>query len=460
MYEAWKRFRLPLAITEVHLNCHRESQMNWLIEAWQSALELRAEHVDVRAVTAWSLFGAFNWNTLVTCNDGHYESGAFDVVNGEPRPTAVAGLIRQLSAGERPQHPALQAAGWWRKSTRCLYPPVFTDGSNLFSSLDDKPHETTVIPILITGANGTLGRAFRLACLERGLPHVCSTRQQLDITCYEEVEKFIQEYRPWAVVNAAGYVRVDEAEGDVERCRLQNVGGAVNLAKACSAAGIKLLTFSSDLVFSGYQETPYSESDGVGPLNVYGQSKVDSEIGVMEACAAALVVRTSAFFSPWDDYNFLTVTLARIMRESKVLAANDWIVSPTYVPDLVHRCLDLLIDGESGLWHLANDGAITWAGFARQAATMSGLDHRRVHACPGARLGLRARRPRFSALKSTRGHLLPPLSDGIRRYCEARMAIYDSSPGNGINQRGGKEASSYGIISTDKRPASASTVGA
>jgi dTDP-4-dehydrorhamnose reductase len=433
--------------------------MNWLIEAWQAAIKSRAENIDVRAVTAWSLFGAFNWNTLVIRNEGHYESGAFDVVNGKPRPTAVASLIRQLSADQRPQHPALQAVGWWHKSARFLYPPVFTERPNALGSFDNKLQETAGIPILITGANGTLGRAFHLACSVRGLPHVSLTRQQLDITCYEEVEKFLQEYQPWAVVNAAGYVRVDEAEGDVESCRLQNVAGAVNLAKACSTAGIRLLTFSSDLVFSGYQETPYSESDDVGPLNVYGQSKVDSEIGVLEACAAALVVRTSAFFSPWDDYNFLTVTLAGIMTESKVLAANDWIISPTYVPDLVHRCLDLLIDGESGLWHLVNDGATTWADFARQAAIMSGLDHRRVYACPGARLGLRARRPSFSALGSARGRLLPPLSDGIRRYCETRTAISASTCATGINKRRGKDASSYDIINTIKRPASASAIG-
>jgi dTDP-4-dehydrorhamnose reductase len=457
--EAWERFGLPLAITEVHLNCHREDQMKWLLEAWQSALSLQSKGVDVRAVTAWSLFGAFNWNTLVTRDEGHYEPGAFDLGSGKPRPTALAKLVRQLSFGEAPQHPALQTPGWWRKSSRFLYPPVFTDGGNLPATDENEEEKPSGAPILITGGRGTLGRAFARACHGRGLNHIAATRQQLDITSIRDIEEFVQQYRPWAVVNAAGYVRVDDAENDVERCRQQNVIGAVNLAKVCAASGVQLLTFSSDLVFSGHQESLYSESDEAGPLNVYGQSKVDAEMGVLAAYPAAIVVRTSAFFGPWDDYNFLTVSLASIANGSKVYAAGDWIVSPTYLPDLVHRCLDLLIDGERGLWHLANDGAITWADFARQAAIMSGLDDHRVHACPGSRLGLRAPRPRFSALGSTRGRLLPPLLDGIRRYYEARRAVHPSSSETGINQRRGKEASSYDIINTLKRPTSASTAG-
>jgi dTDP-4-dehydrorhamnose reductase len=291
------------------------------------------------------------------------------------------------------------------------------------------------------------------------LHHIATTRQQLDITRSDVVEHFLEEHQPWAVVNAAGYVRVDEAEVDAERCREQNVVGAVNLAKACAASGVQLLTFSSDLVFSGYQQTPYSESDKVGPVNVYGHCKVEAEKGVLEAFPTAIVVRTSAFFGPWDDYNFLAVTLARIASGATVHAADDWIVSPTYVPDLVHRCLDLLIDGEWGLWHLANDGTTTWADFAQNAASMSGLDHRRICPCPGARLELRARRPNFSALGSTRGRLLPLLSDGIRRYCEARSAVQSSPLGNAINQRRGKEASTYDIYNTAKRSASATTVG-
>jgi dTDP-4-dehydrorhamnose reductase len=214
MREAWERFRLPLAMTEVHLNCHREGQMNWFIEAWNAAMNLRAGGLDVRAVTAWSLLGAFNWNTLVTRDDGHYESGAFDVASGRPRPTALARVIRDLSASKVSHHPALQTSGWWRKSTRFLYPPVFTGDRELLASEGQNKNGTLGAPILITGGGGTLGRAFGWACRERELAHVSANRQQLDITRFETIAQFLQEHKPWAVVNAAGYVRVDEAEDD------------------------------------------------------------------------------------------------------------------------------------------------------------------------------------------------------------------------------------------------------
>src|SRR5205823_1854885 len=121
-------------------------------------------------------------------------------------------------------------------------------------------------------------------------------------------------YRPWAVVNAAGYVRVDDAEREPEACFRANADGPAVLAAACASRGVQLLTFSSDLVFDGSKGAPYVESDPVSPLNVYGRSKADAEVRVLRELPAALVVRTSAFFGPWDEYNFVTMAL-RTMAE-------------------------------------------------------------------------------------------------------------------------------------------------
>jgi len=463
MREAWQRFGVPLAITEVHLDCHREGQMNWLLEAWNSALELRAENIDVRAVTAWSLLGAYNWNTLVTRDVGHYESGAFDCGGGAPRPTALARLIRELTSGEKKHHPVLHSKGWWRRSDRLLHRPVFTNGrikkAAVSGTPNDKSNDESGDPILIVGATGTLGDAFTRACRERDLRNISTTRHQLDITRGEQINNFIKEHRPWAVINAAGYVRVDEAEDNAEQCRRENVVGATNLAKACAAAGVPLLTFSSDLVFSGSQTRPYLESDDVAPLNEYGRSKADSEREVLEACPKVIVIRTSAFFGPWDQYNFLTAALSRLAKGLPVKAADDWFVSPTYVPDLVNRCLDLLIDAESGVWHLANEGATTWADFAREAATRMRLDHRAIQACSGTSLGLRAQRPNYSVLGSRRGRLLPRLSDAIDRYCVARSDLATSSSGEFDSLRRGKEASFHDTCNSANRATSASAVG-
>jgi dTDP-4-dehydrorhamnose reductase len=177
-----------------------------------------------------------------------------------------------------------------------------------------------------------------------------------------------------------------------------------------------MVKFSSDLVFDGNRAAPYTESHQVAPLNVYGQSKAIAEQQVLSAHLTSLVIRTSAFFSPWDDYNFLTIALRTLVAGQTFTAAADAVVSPTYVPDLVNTTLDLLIDGESGLWHLANAGAIAWADWARQVACLAGLDHTRIHPYPARELNWVAPCPAYSALTSERGILLPTLDGAVDRY--------------------------------------------
>jgi dTDP-4-dehydrorhamnose reductase len=99
------------------------------------------------------------------------------------------------------------------------------------------------------------------------------------------------------------------------------------------------------------------------------------------------ITPASAFFGPWDSANFLTRTLNELAAKHRVLAANDQVVSPTYVPDLVHNSLDLLIDGEQGIWHLANRGSITWLDLARQVARIAGLDTTLLEGCSSPAAG-------------------------------------------------------------------------
>jgi dTDP-4-dehydrorhamnose reductase len=104
-------------------------------------------------------------------------------------------------------------------------------------------------------------------------------------------------------------------------------------------------------------------------------------------------------------------------------AASDTVVSPTYVPDLANVALDLLIDDASGLWHLANEGAVTWADFARRAAGHAGLDAGWIEPCAFDAFGLPAARPRYSVLGSRHGRLLPDLDDSLARYVHARERL-------------------------------------
>ncbi|MDX6693459.1 MAG: dTDP-4-dehydrorhamnose reductase [Blastocatellia bacterium] len=423
--EVWERYGLPLAVTEVHLGCTREEQLRWLKEVWDAALALRREGADVRAVTTWSLLGAYDWNSLVTRREGRYEPGVFDLRSPQPRPTALAALARELADGREPDHPLLESPGWWRRLDRLCYPPV--------KRLQTTSAEQKVVdvmkgssrPLIITGATGTLGGAFARACAARAISYRLLSRREMDIADADSVQAALTEWQPWAVVNAAGYVRVDEAEHEEAACHRENTVGAATLASNCAQREIQLLTFSSDLVFDGTARKPYVESDAVAPLGVYGRSKAEAEARVMESHPAALVIRASAFFGPWDEYNFVTVALRTLAAGQTFVAADDAFVSPTYLPDLTNACLDLLIDGERGLWHLANTGKVTWAELARRAAQLAGMKTSLVKGKPTDALGLMAQRPLYSVLGSERGVLLPSLESALGRYfdeCQARWA--------------------------------------
>jgi dTDP-4-dehydrorhamnose reductase len=410
--EAWERYRLPLAITEVHNGCTREEQLRWLQEVWEAARAVRAGGVDLRAVTVWAFLGAFGWNELLRGGDT-YESGIYDLRGPAPRPTALAQMTNALAHGRPFDHPALDGAGWWRRPERLWYAP---EGDVA------RPQRRRQRPLLVTGATGTLGRAVARLCTARGLAHRMTTRHDLDVRNPRSIEQALDEARPWAVVNTAGYVRVDDAEVEVDDCLAANRDGAAALAAACAARGLRFATFSSDLVFDGAKGAPYVESDRVAPLNVYGRSKAEAEALVLAAHGEALVIRTSAFFGPWDEHNFVTVALRTLVAGEPFTAAADLVVSPTYVPDLVETTLDLLIDAERGIWHLATPGAVTWVELARRAAAAAGLDEGLVVPASAAELGWIAPRPAFSALGSDRSSIMPPLTDALARYTEAFLA--------------------------------------
>ncbi|MET0623891.1 MAG: family 1 glycosylhydrolase [Pyrinomonadaceae bacterium] len=437
--DAWERYRLPLALTEAHLACTREEQMRWLQELWTAACEALAEGADVRAVTAWAIFGAFDWDSLVTRDAGHYEPGAFDVRSGSPRPTALAHMLRDLAGRGEHEHPALDAPGWWRRLDRLLYPSArghanrVDDAASKSAGASRKScgASTTARPLLITGATGTLGAAFARVAECRALKFRLLSRREMDIADAASVAAALDETRAWAVVNAAGYVRVDDAEREPETCFRENAVGAGLLAEACARRGVPLLTFSSDLVFDGRgRGRPYVESDEAAPLCVYGRSKAEAERRVLGAWPSALVVRTSAFFGPWDEFNFVHAALGALARGEEFHAADDAVITPTYVPELANASLDLLIDGARGLWHLTNAGAVTWAEFARLAARHAGLDAGLVVGCPAREAGLAAPRPAYSALGSERGVLLRPLGEALDSYLRER-AVAAPSRGRG-----------------------------
>jgi dTDP-4-dehydrorhamnose reductase len=330
-------------------------------------------------------------------------------------------MMRELATGRPLSHPVLAGQGWWRRAGRFLSQPVAAPAAVAeLSAFRNNGRSKFLQPILITGATGTLGGAFARMCERRNLAYRIVMREEMDMADPASVEAALARYRPWAVINAGGYVRVDQAESDAQRCFRENTMAPTILALACIRHDVRFITFSSDLVFDGKRGAPYVESDRTAPLSVYGQSKADAEQRVLDADPNALVIRTSSFFGLWDGHNFVTQALDAMENGQSFAAASDITVSPTYVPDLVNTCLDLLVDKEKGIWHLTNSTAVTWSQLARMAADAAGVDSSRLEAVPAARLGHSALRPAYSALGSERGVLLPPLADALERYASLR----------------------------------------
>lgn len=422
MEETWSRYRTPIAVTEVHNGCTRDEQMRWIAEAWANAEDMRACGADIRAVTVWSLLGAYDWNSLLKRRDGWYEPGAFDVRSGKLRPTAVARYVAELAKGD--DTPPCEGQGWWRRDVRLQYQPV-----QLSHDAEPAPawrgrHATPRGPVLIIGSTGTLGAMLARCARWRDLDYFLASRELMPLSSRDACAQTVDRVRPSAIINAAGWVRVDDAEHDPQGCRAANTDGALMLADICASRGIPFITYSSDLVFDGLKGAAYVESDPTRALGVYGDSKARADEALLRHGGKNLILRTAAFFSPYDGYNFAAHVIRQLSAGEPFEAASDLVVSPTYVPDLADATFDLMLDAEQGVWHLANRSAVSWADFARLIARYMKLDAGLVVDRPAAHFRWPAARPTNVALASERGELLPPLEHALQRYAAAtpRMA--------------------------------------
>ncbi len=223
--EIWDRYRLPLAITEAHIDAEPRRPVALAAGNLAGARRSRAPTASTCARspsgrcsapstgTAWSrATPAITNRARSTC------------ARRMPRPTALAAMMRELAGGKPLSHPVLRGQGWWRRPGRFLCTPVATPAA--LTSISADGHRLLGRrrrrPILITGATGTLGRAFARVCQKRNLAYRLLSRHDMDIADPASVERALARYKPWALINTSGYVRVDDAEHEVERCMREN----------------------------------------------------------------------------------------------------------------------------------------------------------------------------------------------------------------------------------------------
>ncbi|MFI3244204.1 MAG: dTDP-4-dehydrorhamnose reductase [Akkermansia sp.] len=246
---------------------------------------------------------------------------------------------------------------------------------------------------LITGANGQLGSELReLLTTEQA----CFTDyQDLDICNEEAVAAFVAAGQFSAIINCAAYTAVDAAEDNEEQARRINVDGPANLAKT----GLPIIQVSTDYVFDGLNHRPYLESDATGPVSVYGVTKLDGEMAVLEHAETAIIIRTAWLYSSFGN-NFVK-TMQRLGAERQSLQVVwDQVGTPCYAADLAQAIVSILPQikqGQKEIYHYSNEGVCSWYDFAREIMEISELPCE-VYPIPAAQYPTKATRPSYSVL--------------------------------------------------------------
>ncbi len=223
--------------------------------------------------------------------------------------------------------------------------------------------------VLIAGSRGQLGLELLRARWPEGFRIVGVDVEDIDIADAASVARTFVEHRPSVVINAAAYTAVDRAESEPDKAFAVNEGGAHNLAQACAIDDIPLIHISTDYVFDGTKPEPYVESDATAPLSVYGRSKLEGEIAVLEALARHLILRTSWLYSAFGS-NFVK-TMLKLSERGEVRVVADQMGTPTSAADLatvIVRLVPAALAGTAawGTYHAANSGWTSWHGFAQR----------------------------------------------------------------------------------------------
>ena len=228
--------------------------------------------------------------------------------------------------------------------------------------------------LFVAGAGGQLGHELVLAIREAGHEAIAATHAQLDITDEHAVRSAISSAKPDVVIHAAAWTAVDACEGDVARAMLVNGTASQYVANAAHAIGARVVYISTDYVFDGSKSTPYNEDDVPNPQSVYGSSKLAGERAMGEQDAIVRISWVCGFHGANMVKTILK--LGAMMPELKFV--DDQIGNPTFADDAAKAIVQIAANGRTGIWHVTNQGAVSWYEFARDVLLAAGMDAEKV----------------------------------------------------------------------------------
>lgn len=225
--------------------------------------------------------------------------------------------------------------------------------------------------IMVTGCKGQLGRAINRICLgNKAFEMINTDVEDLDITSGEQVLRFVEQVKPYAIVNCAAFTSVDACETQPETAYRVNALGPENLAVAAEHVGARLIHISTDYVFSGKRRTPYAETDIPDPVSNYGRTKLAGEEAVKKICKKYFIIRTAWLYG--NGKNFVRTMLRLAETQEEVSVVDDQFGSPTSAMELARGIAGLIPTDYYGIYHGVCKGVCSWAEFAEEIFRIAG----------------------------------------------------------------------------------------
>ncbi|WP_333693496.1 dTDP-4-dehydrorhamnose reductase [Flavobacterium sp.] len=258
--------------------------------------------------------------------------------------------------------------------------------------------------VLVTGAGGQLGQALQfLAPNYPDIHFVFCESSQLDITNLNHIKQQFKQFKPSFCINAAAYTAVDKAESEPEKAHLINVVGPKNLAEVCKEFDTILLHISTDFVFDGTKDSPYTEDDFPNPTGVYGQTKSEGEKAIQETWQKHFIIRTSWVYSQFGN-NFMKTMLRLATERDKLAVVNDQIGTPTNAVDLAEVLVKIILFNNQqpttnnyGIYNFSNEGQCSWYDFANKIFEINNIKIN-LEPIPTTSYPTPAKRPAYSVL--------------------------------------------------------------
>ncbi|MEL4307317.1 dTDP-4-dehydrorhamnose reductase [Joostella sp. CR20] len=259
-----------------------------------------------------------------------------------------------------------------------------------------------MIKILVTGANGQLGRTIHKFKNDyKNAEFIFCDSNELNITKKDSVESVFERYQPDYCINCAAYTNVEKAEDEPEKAFEVNAEGVKNLAEACKVNHTILIHISTDYVFDGEKGTPYSIDDITNPINEYGKSKLKGEQYIQDILDKYFIIRTSWLYSKEFGKNFYKTILDKAQKGVEIRVVDSQVGCPTGVVNL-HRYVKDIVEGKNtlyGIKHYCDGEVLSWYDFARKIVKESGFENVNV-VCDNSYV-TKAKRPKYSVLDST-----------------------------------------------------------